>query len=53
MKEELNSQINRRIWALEGYPSRIEGELHSMRREMDELRIAVKEKAMENLDGMI
>ena len=53
MKEELNSQINRGIWALEGYPSRLGGELRNMRREMDELRIAVKEKAMENLDGMI
>ena len=53
MKEELNSQINRGIGALEGYPSRLGGELRSMRREMDELRIAVKEKAMENLDGMI
>ena len=31
----------------------MESELRNMRREMDELRSAVKEKAMENLDGMI
>ena len=31
----------------------MESELYNMRREMDELRNAVKDKAMENLDGMI
>ena len=31
----------------------MENELRNMRREMDELRNAVKDKAMENLDGMI
>lgn len=33
--------------------SRMESELCNMRREMDELRSVVKEKAMENLDRMI
>ena len=33
--------------------SRMESELYNMMREMDELRNAVKDKAMENLDGMI
>ena len=31
----------------------MESELHNMRREMDELRNAVKERAMENFDGII
>ena len=30
-----------------------EQELHSIRRKMDELKSAMKGKAMENLDGMI
>ena len=33
--------------------SRMESELHNMRREMDELKNAIKDKVMENLDGMI
>lgn len=33
--------------------SKMESELRNMRREMDELRGVVKEKAMENLDRMI
>ena len=33
--------------------SRMESELRNMRKEMDELRNAVKDRAMENLDGMI
>ena len=33
--------------------SRMESELRNMRREMDELRNAVKDRAMENLGGMI
>lgn len=39
--------------ALEENSSKMESELHSMRREMDELKSAVKEKALENLDRMI
>ena len=31
----------------------MENELRNMRREMDELRNVVKDRAMENLDGMI
>ena len=33
--------------------SRMESKLHNMRREMDELKNAVKDRAVENLDGMI
>ena len=33
--------------------SRMESKLHKMRREMDELKNVVKDKAVENLDGMI
>ena len=33
--------------------SKMENELRKMRREMDELRNVVKDRAVENLDGMI
>lgn len=33
-------------------PSRMEGEIYNMRKEMDELKRVVKEEGMENLDGM-
>ena len=33
--------------------SKVENELRNMRREMDKLSNAMKDKAMENLDGMI
>ena len=33
--------------------SKMENELREMRREMDELRNVVKDRAVENLDGMI
>ena len=33
--------------------SRMESKLCKMRREMDELKNVVKDKAVENLDGMI
>ena len=33
--------------------SKMESELRKMRREMDELRNVVKDRAVENLDGMI
>ena len=39
--------------ALEENSSRMESELRNMKREMDELRNAVKDRAIENLDGMI
>ena len=45
--------MNRRMRTLEENSSKMESELHNMRREMDKLRNAVKDKAMENLDGMI
>ena len=38
---------------MEENPSKMESELCSMRREMDELRNAVKDRAMDNLDGII
>ena len=44
---------NRRTRALEKNPSSMEGELYSMRREMDELRRILREKDMENLDVTI
>ena len=39
--------------ALEENLSKMKSELRNMRREMDELKNAVKDKAVENLDGMI
>ena len=33
--------------------SKMDNELRKMRREMDELRNVVKDRAVENLDGMI
>ena len=38
--------------ASEENSSRMESEFYSMRREMDELRNAVKDKTVENLDRM-
>ena len=52
-EKESNSQVNRRERASEEIPSRMEGELRSMRREMEKLRRIVKEKDVENLDIMI
>ena len=52
-EEGLDSQINRRTRASEENSSRMESELLNMRREMDKLRSALKEKALENLDEMI
>ena len=52
-EEESNSQVNRRMKALEENSSKMESELRNMKREMDELRNAVKDRAIENLDGMI
>ena len=52
-EEGSNSQGNRRTRTLEENSSRMESKLRNMRREMDELRNVVKDKAVENLDGMI
>ena len=52
-EEGLDSPTNRRTRTLEENSSRMESKLRNIRKEMDELRNAVKDKAMENLDGMI
>ena len=52
-EEGSNSQVNRRTRTPEENSSRMESELRNMRKEMDELRNAVKDRAVENLDGMI
>jgi len=49
----MEGNSNRITRALEENPSRMEGELHSMKREMDELRRILREKDMENLDVTI
>ena len=52
-EERSNNRANRRMRAPEENSSRMESELHSMRRKMDELRNAVKDRATDNLDGII
>ena len=52
-EEESDSQINRRTKVSKENSSRMENELHSMKREMDELRSTVKDKTIENLYKMI
>ena len=52
-EEESNSQANRRDRISRKDSSWIENELRNMRKEMDELRSAMKDKGGENLDGMI
>ena len=52
-EEESDSQVNRRTRALKENSSRMESKLCNMKREMDELKNAVKDRAIENLDGMI
>ena len=49
----MDSQANTRTRTSEENSSRMESELRIMRREMDQLRNVVKDKAIENLDGMI
>lgn len=49
----MEGNSNMRTRALEENPSKMEGELHSMRREIDELSRIAKEKDVENLDVMI
>ena len=52
-EEGSNSQANRGTRTSEENSSKMENGLHSIRREMDELRNVVKDKAVENLDGVI
>ena len=52
-EEELNSQANRRDRTSEEDSTRMENELRNTRKEMDELKSAMKDKGGENLDGMI
>ena len=52
-KEGSDSQANRRIKTAKVNSSRMKSMLHNIRREMDELRNAVKDRVIENLDGVI
>ena len=52
-KEGSDSQANRRIRTTKENSSRMKSMLHNIRREMDELRNAVKDRVIENLDGVI
>lgn len=52
-EEESNSQANKRNRISREDSSRMENELRNMRKEMDELKSAMKDKSGENLDGMI
>ena len=52
-EEESNSQANRRDGTLGEDSTEMENELRNMRKEMDELKSAMKDKGGENLDGMI
>ena len=52
-EEESNSQANRRDKTSGEDSSKMENELRNMRKEMDELKSAMKDKGGENLDGMI
>ena len=52
-EEESNSQTNRWDKTLGEDSSRVENELRNMRKEVDELKSAMKDKGEENLDGMI
>ena len=52
-EEESDNQVNRRTRASEENSSKMESELRNLRREMDELRNTVKDRAVENMDIMI
>ena len=52
-EEESNSQANKRDKTLGEDSTRVENELRNMRKEMDKLKSAMKDKGGENLDGMI
>ena len=51
--EESNSQANRQDRTSREDSTRMENELRNMRKEVDELKSAMKDKGGENLDGMI
>ena len=52
-EEESNSQANRQDRISGEDSTKVENELFNMRKEMDEQKRAIKEKGVENLDGMI
>ena len=52
-EEESNSQANRRDKTSREDSSKIENELRNIRKEMDELKSAMKDKGEKNLDGTI
>ena len=52
-EEKSNSQANRRDRTLGEDSTRMENELRNIRKEMDKLKSAMKDKGKENLDGMI
>ena len=52
-EEELNSQANRRDKTSREDSTRVENELRKLRKEVDKLKSAMKDKGGENLDGMI
>ena len=52
-EEESNSQANRRDRTSGEDSSKMESELCNIRKEMDELKSATKDKGRENSDGMI
>ena len=52
-EEESNSQANKRDRTSREDSTRVENELCNIRKEMDELKSAMKDKGGENLDGVI
>ena len=52
-EEESDSQANRQDKTLGEDSTRVENELCNMRKEVDELKSAIKDKGGENLNGMI
>ena len=52
-EKESNSQANRRDRTSGEDSTRVENKLRNMRKEIDELNSAMKEKGRENMDGMI
>ena len=52
-EDESNSQANRRDRTSREDSSRMENELRNMRKEIDELKYAMKDKGEENFDRMI
>ena len=52
-EEESNSQANRRDKTLREDSTRVENEIHNIRKEIDELKSAMKDKGGKTLDVMI